>query len=95
MKNIENLLFTEKYRPKNLEDLIVPQRIREKFEKGITTNMLLTATPGCGKTTAAKALVNQFNHPYLYINASVDTGIDIIRNRITDFCTTRSLIGDN
>lgn len=46
-------------------------------------------------TTTAKALVNQFGHPYLYINASVDTGIDIIRNRITDFCTTRSLTGDN
>lgn len=95
MKNIENLLFTEKYRPKTLEDLIVPQRIREKFEKGVNTNLLLAGSAGIGKTTTAKALVNQFCHPYLYINASVDTGIDIIRNRITDFCTTRSLTGDN
>lgn len=95
MKNIENLLFTEKYRPKTLEDLIVPQRIREKFEKGVNTNLLLAGSAGIGKTTTAKALVNQFGHPYLYINASVDTGIDIIRNRITDFCTTRSLTGDN
>lgn len=95
MKNIENLLFTEKYRPKNLDNLIVPQRIREKFENGINTNLLFTGSGGVGKTTSAKALVNQFEHPYLYINASVDTGIDIIRNRITDFCTTRSLTGDN
>ena len=49
MKNIENLLFTEKYRPKTLEDLIVPQRIREKFEKGVNTNLLLAGSAGIGK----------------------------------------------
>lgn len=92
---IENILFTEKYRPNGLDELIVPARIREKLANGINTNLLLHASAGCGKTSTAKAMVKQFKNPYLYINASVDTGIDVIRNRITDFCTTRSLTGDS
>lgn len=87
-------LFTEKYRPKNLSDLILPDRVMNKFKDGITQNMLLAGSPGTGKTSTAKAIVNQFELPYLYINASTDTSVDVIRTRITDFCSTMSVLDD-
>ena len=87
-------LFTEKYRPKNLEDLILPERVMSKFKDGLTQNMLLAGSPGTGKTSTAKAIVNQFGLPYIYINASTDTSVDVIRTRITDFCSTMSILDD-
>lgn len=89
-----NQLFTEKYRPKNLEHLILPERVMAKFKDGITQNMLFAGSPGTGKTSTAKAIVNQFDLPYLYINASTDTSVDVIRTRITDFCSTMSILDD-
>jgi len=87
-------LFTEKYRPKNLEDLILPERVMSKFKDGLTQNMLFAGSPGTGKTSTAKAIVQQFDLPYLYINASTDTSVDVIRTRITDFCSTMSILDD-
>tara|TARA_R110001599_G_scaffold167251_2_gene357160 strand:- start:335 stop:1294 length:960 start_codon:yes stop_codon:yes gene_type:complete len=94
MKNINNILLTEKYRPQNLNDLITPSRVKSKLEKGVYQHLLLHGSPGTGKTSAAKTLVKHFNHPYMYINASTDTSIDIVRNRITDFCANRSIMDE-
>lgn len=91
---IKQILWTEKYRPQKLDDLIVPNRIMEKFKNGITQHMLFTGSPGLGKTSAAWALIKEFNNPHLYINASTDTGIDVVRNRITDFCANRSIMDE-
>jgi replication factor C small subunit len=87
-------LFTEKYRPKNLDDLILPDRVMNKFKDGLTQNVLFAGSPGTGKTSTAKAIVQQFDMPYLYINASTDTSVDVIRTRITDFCSTMSILDD-
>jgi DNA polymerase III delta prime subunit len=87
-----NLLFTEKYRPASLDDLIVPNRVLDKLSKGVYQHLLFHGSPGTGKTSAAKALVKQFSHSFLYINASTDTSVDVVRNRITDFCANRSLM---
>ena len=87
-----NQLFTEKYRPKNLDDLILPDRVMSKFKDGLVQNMLFAGSPGTGKTSCAKAIVNQFNLPYLYINASPDTSVDVIRTRIIDFGSTVSIM---
>lgn len=87
-------LFTEKYRPKNLEDLILPERVMNKFKDGLTQNVLFAGSPGTGKTSTAKAIINQFELPYLYINASTDTSVEVIRTRITDFCSTMSILDD-
>jgi DNA polymerase III delta prime subunit len=87
-----NQLFTEKYRPKNLSDLILPDRVMSKFKDGLVQNMLFSGSPGTGKTSTAKAIVNQFELPYLYINASTDTSVEVIRTRIIDFCSTVSII---
>lgn len=87
-------LFTEKYRPKDLSDLILPDRVMNKFKDGLTQNMLFAGSPGTGKTSTAKAIVQQWDLPYLYINASTDTSVDVIRTRITDFCSTMSILDD-
>ena len=89
-----NTLFTEKYRPKNLDELILPDGIMNKFKDGLTQNMLLAGSPGTGKTSMAKAIVNHFELPYIYINASTDTSVDVIRTRIIDFCSTMSILDD-
>lgn len=87
-----NQLFTEKYRPQNLEHLILPDRVMRRFKDGLVQNMLFAGSPGTGKTSTAKAIVNQFELPYLYINASTDTSVDVIRTRIIDFCSTISIM---
>lgn len=87
-------LFTEKYRPKDLSSLILPDRVMNKFKDGITQNMLFAGSPGTGKTSTAKAIVQQWDLPYIYINASTDTSVDVIRTRITDFCSTMSILDD-
>jgi len=92
--NSINQLFTEKYRPKKLDSLILPDRVMKKFQNGVQQNMLFAGSPGTGKTSTAKALVNQWDLPYLYINASTDTSVDVIRTRITDFCSTMSILDD-
>jgi len=89
-----NSLFTEKYRPKNLNDLILPNSVMNKFKDGLSQNMLLAGSPGTGKTSTAKAIVNHFELPYIYINASTDTSVDVIRTRIIDFCSTMSILDD-
>ena len=82
-------LFTEKYRPKNLDDLILPERVMNKFKDGLTQNMLFAGSPGTGKTSTAKAIVQQFDLPYLYINASTDTSVDVISVQLCLFLTTK------
>ena len=92
---IENILFTEKYRPQNLNDVIVPQRIKNLLSKGAEMNLLLFGTPGIGKTTTAKAIAKTFEMNYLYINGSNETGVDVIREKIIDFACQQQLCMDN
>jgi DNA polymerase III delta prime subunit len=92
---VENILFTEKYRPKTLDELIVPGRVMEKLKNGVYQHLLLYGSPGTGKTSSAKVLVREFGHPVLYINASTDTSVDVVRNRITDFCANRSIMDES
>lgn len=87
----KDILLTEKYRPATLEDLIIPERIRTKLNDGVYQHLLFYGSPGTGKTSAAKALCNQFGHEYRYINASDETSVDVIREKISKFCTTASL----
>jgi len=89
--SIRDILLTEKYRPATLEDLIIPDRIRTKLNDGVYQHMLFYGSPGTGKTSAAKAMCNQFGLEYRYINASDETSVDVIREKITKFCSTASL----
>jgi replication factor C small subunit len=92
----DNKLFTEKYRPNNIEDFILPKRIISIFSKDnniiIPQNFLFYGTPGLGKTSLAKFLANHFD--YLYLNVSSETGIDIVRNNISEYCSSVSMYSD-
>lgn len=87
-----NRLLTEKLRPNTLNACILPKRVRDELEKGLATNILFTGSPGSGKTTLSRILVKPYE--YLHINGSEETGIDVIREKITNFCGTYSLISD-
>ena len=84
-------LFTEKFRPKNLGQLIAPPRIKNELSKGLIQNMLLYGSAGTGKTSTGFILSKP--HTTLYINASSERGIDVIREKIGRFCSTISLEG--
>lgn len=92
VNNLENILWTEKYRPQNLKELIIPQRIRTIFENGVVQSMLFHGTAGIGKTSAAKALCKQFGHNTLYLNMSETTGVDTIRETIMEFAMNQSIL---
>lgn len=82
-------LFTEKFRPKNLGQLIAPPRIKDELNKGLIQNLLLYGSAGTGKTSTLFILAE--GHQTLYINASSERGIDTIREKISKFCSTISL----
>lgn len=87
---MNKLLLSEKYRPKKLEDIILLPRIRNIFENGINQNVILYGNYGTGKTTLSRILIGKYtkDKPYIEINSSIDTSIDVIRNKIDVFCST-------
>jgi len=89
IKNVKTeRLFWEKYRPNNLDEIILPDRIRTVVEHGIQTNLLFVGPAGIGKSTLAKILTQ--NHPTLKKSAKL--GVDILRSDVLEFC--QSLAGD-
>lgn len=83
-------LLTERLRPKKFEHLILPKRIKTALGNGkIGQNVLLYGSPGTGKTSAAKVLAG--SSPYLYINVSDESSVEIIRTTITEFCSSISV----
>jgi DNA polymerase III delta prime subunit len=90
----ENSLFVEKYRSKTLEDYIGNEQLKsivaQYIKKNDLQNLLLYGTPGTGKTTLAKLIVNNFNCDFLYINASDERGIDTIRDKVQGFASSAS-----
>ena len=91
--SVVNELFTEKFRPKDLGNLIAPPRVKNELERGVVQNLLLFGTAGTGKTSTAFILAPPKADTTLYINASSERGIDVIRERIGKFCAGMSLIG--
>ena len=95
----DEFLWVEKYRPKTIEDCILPDNIKKTFvdflDKGEVPNLLLSGPAGCGKTTVAKALCNQLGVDVYVINGS-DEGrfLDTVRNNAKNFASTVSMSSD-
>ena len=93
---MSNFIWVEKYRPKTIEECILPDGIKKTFKeflnKGEIPNMLLAGPPGIGKTTVAKALCNELEVDFYVINGS-DEGrfLDTVRNNARNFASTVSL----
>ena len=94
---MSNFIWVEKYRPKTIEECILPSNIKKTFSeflnKGEIPNMLLSGPPGIGKTTVAKALCNELGVDFYVINGS-DEGrfLDTVRNQAKNFASTVSLM---
>jgi len=93
-----NKIWVEKYRPNNIDELIVDEDIksivRDFGKNEQIPNLLFVGSPGTGKTSLAKILVHDvLKCNYLYINASDENGIDTIRSKVSNFAQTRSFDG--
>ena len=97
---MSDFIWVEKYRPKTIDECILPQGIKKTFQDFLTAgeipNMLLSGPPGIGKTTVAKALCNQLGADYYVINGS-DEGrfLDTVRNNAKNFASTVSLTSES
>ena len=94
---IDHGLFVEKYRPKTIEDCILPQTLKDTLtgiiKSGESQNLLLHGGAGVGKTTVARAICNELNADYILINCSEEGNIDTLRTKIRQFASTVSLGG--
>ena len=90
-------LWVEKYRPKTIEDCILPERLKTLFQEYVNShnipNLLLCGGAGVGKTTVAKAMCEEIGCDYLVINGSDESGIDTFRTKIKRYASTLSLTG--
>jgi DNA polymerase III delta prime subunit len=94
---MEKYLWVEEYRPKTVEQCVLPKELKDTFseyvKQGSVPNLILTGTAGVGKTTVAKAMLDQIGATYMMINGSDESGIDVLRTKIKNFASTVSLEG--
>lgn len=90
----EHTLLVEKYRPNKLENFIGEEKFKKSIQKQLDNNdiqnYMFHGKAGGGKTTLAKLIVQNLDCDYLFINASDESGIDTIRNKIKGFAATAS-----
>jgi len=99
---MKELLLSEKYRPKTIDDLVLPDRIRNLFIDGILDrNIILYGHFGTGKTSLARILIGKYtkDKAFLELNSSKETSIDVIRTKVESFCSSIpmgfDLVGNN
>ena len=92
------ILWVEKYRPSKISDTILTDDLKKTFQtfvdEGYIPNLLLSGGPGVGKTTVAKAMLDEIGATYMMINGSEESGIDVLRNKIKNFASTVSMDGN-
>lgn len=94
---LEDVLWVEKYRPKVIAETILPTDLKKTFQtfvdQKMVPNLLLSGPPGIGKTTVAKAMLDELGVDYYIINGSLHGNIDVLRNEIMSYASTVSLTG--
>jgi len=92
--NPKNHVWTEKYRPKKVSEMVgdFKQKILKYLEKPeeIPHFLFYSKTPGTGKTTLAKCIINELGCDYLILNSSDDRKIDVVREKVKEFSITKS-----
>ena len=90
----DQFLWVEKYRPKTIDECILPKALKKTFNdfasQNKIPNLLLSGGPGVGKTTIAKALCEMTGVDYMIINGSEESGIDVLRTKIKQFASAVS-----
>jgi DNA polymerase III delta prime subunit len=93
----EDFIWVEKYRPRTVEETILPANLKAAFQQFVDQknipNLILTGGPGVGKTTIAKAMLEELDCDYIVINGSLNGNIDTLRNEIMNFASSVSLMG--
>ena len=93
----EHFLWVEKYRPKTIKDTVLPAELKQTFQQfvddQVIPNLLLTGKAGTGKTTVARAMLEELGCDYIIINGSMNGNIDTLRNDISNFASSVSLSG--
>ena len=93
----EEFLWVEKYRPKTIADTILPAELKATFQQFVDQenipNLLLSGSAGCGKTTVARAMLEELGCDYIVINGSMNGNIDTLRNDIQRFASSVSFTG--
>jgi DNA polymerase III delta prime subunit len=91
----KDFLFVEKYASKNVDECILPKSIKKVFleieTSGKVPNMILSGSPGVGKTNLVKALAKSLDRDFMIINGSDERSIDVIRNKVKNYASTISL----
>jgi len=94
---LEEFLWVEKYRPKTVDETILPVELKVVFQQFVDQknipNLILSGTAGVGKTTIARAMLEQLECDYIVINGSMNGNIDTLRNEILNFASSVSLQG--
>ena len=94
---MEQFLWVEEYRPRDIESCVLPKTLKSSLQsfvdKETLPNLILSGGPGVGKTTAARAMLEQIGATYMFINGSEESGIDVLRTKIKNFASTVSLEG--
>ncbi len=97
-KFYDDYIWSLKYRPKTIDEVVIPDNIKATFKEMINDNkvpnMLFHGPAGVGKTTIASILADTLGREVLYVNGSLETSIDILRGKITQFVTSVSFNGD-
>ena len=93
----DTFLWVEQYRPKTVDECILPKTLKTQLQSYVdkqdVSNLILSGGPGVGKTTAARAMLEQIGATYMFINGSEESGIDVLRTKIKNFASTVSLDG--
>lgn len=95
--SVNKLLLWEKWRPKNIDDIILLPRIRKELENGVNQHYIFHGHYGSGKTSLARILIGRYSKetPYLELNCSMDTSIDVLRTEIDNFCKFTPMMDTN